>query len=183
MRYLIGTFWLLALSQLSGCMLSAYAHENDNTQSSWASEDSSKWAQQSLVTTEIALHLLSSLEHNDSSVSHQYYQHHNRDMLALISCRRTSLHDDAQRLNFEADYHLLIAFLPPPLLSLAWLTTPLPRDNYGSFKSQRPLYHRLGRKEANLLYVFRHGREYLTEQKQRKQLNVSINDMNTLIFT
>ncbi|MDV6249993.1 hypothetical protein [Vibrio sp. EA2] len=180
MRYLIGTFWLFVLSQLPVCMLSAYAHEYN--QSISASEHSSNWVQQSLVTTEIALYLLSS-EHDNSQVSHQNYQHHNRDMFALVSCRRTSLHDDAQRLSFEPDYHLLIAFLPPPLRSLAWLTTPLPKDNYGSFKSQRALYHLLGRKEANLIFVFKHGREYLTEEKQTKQENMSISDMETLIFT
>lgn len=182
MRYLVCTLWLIILSLLPDCMTSDYAHEYDHYQPISASEHSSYWAPQSLVTTEIAFYLLSS-KHDSSPISHQYYQHHNRDMLALVSCRRTSLHDDVQCLNFEPDYHLLIAFLSPPLRSLAWLITPLPQDSFGKLKSQRVLYHLFGRNEANLLYTFRHGREYLTKDKQRKQKNMSRSDMDTHIFT
>ncbi|WP_319533960.1 hypothetical protein [uncultured Vibrio sp.] len=181
MRYLIWMFWLLSLSLIPSCMLSVYAHDYDNNLSC-TSEHSSNWTQQSLATSDFALTNLS-LEHDDASVSHDYSQHHKRDILALVSCRRTSLHDDAQCLKCEPDYHLLIAFLPPPLLSIAWLTTPLPQDSFGKLKSQRALYHLLGRNEANLLYIFLHGREYLTKEKQRNQENVSISDMDTLIFT
>lgn len=182
MRYLICTFWLIALSLLPDCMLSAYAHEYNNHQTSNTSVHLSKWAQQSLLTPDFALPQWS-LENNSPSVAHKYSQHHKRDILALVSCRRTSLHDDVQSLRFEPDYQLLIAFLSPPLLSLAWVTTPLPRDSYGKLKNQRSLYHLLGTREANLLYVFKHGREYLTKEKQRNQENVSTSDMGTFIFT
>ncbi|MCF7483728.1 hypothetical protein L3V31_18695 [Vibrio sp. J1-1] len=182
MRYLLCTFWLIALSLIPDCMLSAYAHEYDNNQKSSTSDHLAKWTQQSLLTPDFALPQLS-LEDDTSSVSHDYSQHHKRDLLALVSCRRTSLHDDLQSLRFEPDYQLLIAFLSPPLISLAQLTTPLPRDTYGKLRNQRLLYHLLGRKEANLLYVFKHGREYLTKEKQRNQESVSTSDMDTLIFT
>ncbi|BDR16120.1 hypothetical protein VspSTUT11_40960 [Vibrio sp. STUT-A11] len=69
------------------------------------------------------------------------------------------------------------------MLSLAWLTKPLTQENFGKLKSQGSRYHLLERYEANLLYVFRRGREYLTKAKQRNQENVSISNMDTYIFT
>lgn len=60
-------------------------------------------------------------------------------------------------LNLNTIY--LSRFLPPPLKELAWQTIPLPTDSYGMLKNQRSLCRLSGRKEANLLYVFKHGRE------------------------
>lgn len=101
-------------------MPSAYAHEYNNHQTNNSSVHLSKWAQQSLLTPDFALPQWS-LENNSPSVSHKYSQHHKRDILALVSCRRTSLHDDVQSLRFEPDYQLLIAFYRLRyFLSLGW---------------------------------------------------------------
>ncbi|EJI6682639.1 hypothetical protein NFT56_000690 [Vibrio parahaemolyticus] len=148
MRYLLRILFVLTLSMLSG-HLHAAQHHNTNH-----------------VTSERLDKLLQSDFQSVVNEAQQHYwgsdgfeRHIKRDLFALVSYRRTSTDDGSLSLSFESEYHLLVAFLPPPLKELAWQTIPLPADSYGMLKNQRSLYRLSGRKEANLLYVFKHGRE------------------------
>ncbi|EHZ2589417.1 hypothetical protein [Vibrio parahaemolyticus] len=151
MRYLLRILFVLTLSLLSGHLYAAHHNTNHVT-----SERLDKLVQSDFQSVVNAPH----------SEAQQHYwgsdgfeRHIKRDLFALVSYRRTSTDDGSLSLSFESEYHLLVAFLPPPLKELAWQTIPLPTDSYGMLKNQRSLYRLSGRKEANLLYVFKHGRE------------------------
>ncbi|HCH3752994.1 hypothetical protein ACEWAX_02970 [Vibrio parahaemolyticus] len=152
MRYLLRILFVLTLSMLSGHLHAAQHHNTNHV----TSERLDKLLQSDFQSVVNAPH----------SEAQQHYwgsdgfeRHIKRDLFALVSYRRTSTDDGSLSLSFESEYHLLVAFLPPPLKELAWQTIPLPTDSYGMLRNQRSLYRLSGWKEANLLYVFKHDRE------------------------
>ncbi|PFG58063.1 hypothetical protein ATG66_0593 [Vibrio sp. ES.051] len=184
MRYRLRTLLVLSLLLFSGCILASYTHE-DGARKHYTSERLLKLTPQDL---ELALSDIHSFAYPSSWGSDSYYLHIKRDLLALVSCRRTSASDGVLSSSFKPNYFLLVAFLPPPLLALAWQTPPLPLNGYESFKSQRSLYRLSGRKEANLLYVFTHGREpslsfNFIKPNEEKHGNVSMRGIEALMFT
>lgn len=155
MRYLHRILLMLSLSLLSGLITASYAHEWHHTKH-YTSERLLKLSQQDdfeLAHTDF--HTSASLS---SWGSESYYLHIKRELFGLVSCRRTSATDGVLSSDFTPDYFLLIAFSSPPLLELAKQASRLPLDSYGGLMSQRSLYRLSGRKEANLMYVFTHGR-------------------------
>lgn len=127
MRYLLRILFVLTLSMLSGHLHAAHHNTNHVT-----SERLDKLVQSDFQSVVNAPH----------SEAQQHYwgsdgfeRHIKRDLFALVSYRRTSTDDGSLSLSFESEYHLLVAFLPPPLKELAWQTIPLPSDSYGMLKT------------------------------------------------
>lgn len=155
MRYLHRILLMLSLSLFSGFIAASYAHTYHHTKH-YTSERLLKLAQQD--DFELAHSEFHTFASPSSWGSEGYYLHIKRELLALVSCRRTSATDGVLSSNFTPDYFLLVAFSSPPLLELAKQASRLPLDGYGGLMSKRSLYRLSGRKEANLMYVFTHGR-------------------------
>ncbi|MGR5136471.1 hypothetical protein [Vibrio jasicida] len=152
MRHLFRLMLLLSLALFSGQMVAAHAHDI-STQNFNTSQKLAKLSQQDYASLKAPF-----LEkHSDSSWGKDgYFRFLKRDFLGLLPYRRNSGDDGELPLNIKPDYHLLVAFLSPPLLAIALKATPLPDDN--ALDGKLP-FHLSGWKQANLLYVFKHGRE------------------------
>lgn len=154
MLYFVRVLLLLPLCLFSGQIIAAQITHAQHIPYS-ASEKIGKLTQSAFesATPTQASH---TTDLRDSDV---YYRHLTQDILCLWLCRRSSANDNERSLPIEPDYHLLIAFLPPPLLALAMKATPLPLDATLFAKRKGTPRLLLRWKQANLQYVSTHSRK------------------------
>ena len=155
MRYLYRILLMFSLPLVSGVIVASYAHACHHTKHYTSERLLKLTLQNNFELTHSKFHTFSSPSFKDSK---DYHLHIKRNLLALISSRRTSATDVVLSSDFTPDYFLLVAFSSPPLLELARQASLLPFDGYGELMNQRSLYRLSGKKEANLMYVFTHGR-------------------------
>lgn len=154
LRHLFRLLLLLSLSLFSGQMIAAQASENTLSQHYTTSEKLAKLIQHEFESIKAPFR---AWQNQDSWGQDGYFRHLKRDVFGLLPYRRTSGSEGELSLKISPNYHLLVAFMPPPLLAIALQATPLPSINTLSCDNQP--YHLSGWKQANLLYVFKHSRE------------------------